>query len=248
MTATSTTTATATKTESTTVIRPTTTTETKIETKISTTTLMATTTKITVTTETVAPPPAPTAVPTDWLSVSPNTEGQFTGRWTHLFDFSADPRRFYLNNLEARFEDAQGNGDDTGLNGLRFHLYSPAGEFAFFEFAGQWGNWGHWVPAPDYIWSWYACGIAMRVEGWNGDNTASNGIRLKYCSRLNPRDQRDVEFAGIWGDWSSMLTFKNNLTGNLMRICAARVRSLDPIGGGDDYALNGLQVRFCSEI
>lgn len=51
---------------------------------------------------------------------------------------------------------------------------------------GIWGNWKHTMESPRK--GWLACGIALQHEKetwWNFDETAANGVQVKYC---NPAD------------------------------------------------------------
>ncbi|CDW80198.1 1-phosphatidylinositol phosphodiesterase-like [Stylonychia lemnae] len=92
------------------------------------------------------------------------------------------PRGQFIVGGQVRFQDAQIDGSDTALNGLKISCKSPqGGEPAFQEVhAGYWGEWkAAYISKTKYV-----CGARARFEGNQlaGDDTALNGITFKYCS------------------------------------------------------------------
>ena len=105
------------------------------------------------------------------------------------------------------------------------------------------GNWGGWQPWKTSDLNYYACGANLRFEDsqGGGDDTAANGLKLKYCLISNWNSQKEVEvYPGIWGSWKGMKMCPAN-----QFIVGAQVRYEDSQGGGDDTALNGLKI-YCA--
>jgi len=101
---------------------------------------------------------------------------------------------------------------------------------------GLWGGWKHWVGATGG--GLYACGAQLRFENnqGGGDDTAANGLTLKFCGLRNWNfQQTKTIYSGNWGDWRNMAMCPYG-----KYIGGAVVRFEDNQGGGDDTALNGL--------
>merc|ERR1712150_88293 len=103
------------------------------------------------------------------------------------------------------------------------------------------GNWGSWKPFVGPRGGYYACGAQVRFEDpIRGDDTAANGLRLKFCHYTNWNDQKDWMdiYPGVWGGWKEqkMCPYNKNING-------AQVRYEDNQGSGDDTTLNGLAIR-----
>ena len=106
-------------------------------------------------------------------------------------------------------------------------------------FYGVWGDWKDWTKGGD---NKYACGAQLRFENsqGGGDDTAANGLQLKFCDLHEWYDQYErLVWGGSWGEWKD---WKMCPDGKYM--AGGRVRFEDPQGGGDDTALNGLQI-YC---
>jgi hypothetical protein len=92
------------------------------------------------------------------------------------------PQGYYINQVRARVESPQGPGDDTALNSLTFRCKEPVNSNVSDDIILQntnWGNWMDWVGNDDQ----YVCGGQVRFEPSQeaGDDTALNGIRLRFC-------------------------------------------------------------------
>ena len=104
---------------------------------------------------------------------------------------------------------------------------------------GAWGSWKSWAKGGEDT---YACGAQLRFENsqGGGDDTAANGLQLKFCDLHNWYDQYDhLVWGGSWGEWKGWTMCSD---GKYM--AAGRVRFEDRQGGGDDTALNGLEI-YC---
>lgn len=105
---------------------------------------------------------------------------------------------------------------------------------------GNWGGWKNWQKTSQR--GLYACGAELRFENsqGGGDDTAANGLKLKYCGLSDWYNQQEQTiWNGNWGGWKGWVMCSYG-----KYIGAARVRFEDSQGGGDDTALNGLQI-YC---
>lgn len=101
---------------------------------------------------------------------------------------------------------------------------------------GNWGSWKGWKGTSSV--GNYACGAEMRFEDSQGgdDDTAANGIRLKFCDYSDWNDQTlHMIYEGKWGSWKGVKMCPYGYY-----IAGGQVRYEDP--GGDDTALNGLCI------
>ena len=126
---------------------------------------------------------------------------------------------------------------------LLLALSSCAGERPGTEevsiYNGEWGDWKGWN--GDNTGGYYACGAEMKFEDAVGasDDTAGNGLMLTYCHLDNWYAQSVKEiYAGIWGDWKGMQMCTSGYY-----VDGGQVRFEGSQGGGDDTALNGLNLR-----
>jgi len=103
-------------------------------------------------------------------------------------------------------------------------------------YGGLWGGWKGWAGKTS---GYYACGAELRFEDPGGDDTAGNGLKLRFCDLKNWNSKKTTTvYSGKWGGWKGMkmCPFGKYIGG-------ARVRFEDRQGGGDDTALNGLEIR-----
>ncbi|KAK2898144.1 vitelline membrane outer layer protein 1-like [Channa argus] len=96
------------------------------------------------------------------------------GEWTPVKSCSTG----YLASFMLRVEPAQGDGDDTSVNNLKFIC---SGSGAQLEGHGmEWGSWGTWSnKCPKGA----ICGLQTRVESpqGNGDDTSLNDVQFFCC-------------------------------------------------------------------
>jgi len=123
-------------------------------------------------------------------------------------------------------------------NETRRSLVSSYGNEDITIYNGIWGGWKPWVKTQSG--GLYACGAELRFEDsqGGGDDTAANGLKLKYCGLSDWYNQQEQRiWNGNWGRWKgwSMCPYGKY-------IGAANVRFEDSQGVGDDTALNGLAI------
>lgn len=92
------------------------------------------------------------------------------------------PEGYFVHKVMAKVEAPQGTGDDTALNALSFRCKDPVTSYesnAVLLYNTVWGDWINWVEVQGK----YVCGGQVRFESSQGvgDDTALNGIRLKFC-------------------------------------------------------------------
>ena len=139
---------------------------------------------------------------------------------------------------ELRFETSQGIGDDTGANGLKFmfcDLNDWEDQYQAVVWGGSWGNWKGMKMCPN---GKYMAAARVRFEDpiGGGDDTALNGLEI-YCTKPDWNDGETlVVYPGLWGSWKPWAYRYSKL------VKGARVRYEDPIGWGDDTALNGVMM------
>jgi len=104
---------------------------------------------------------------------------------------------------------------------------------------GLWGEWGKWSKVRSG--GSYACGAEIRFEDpVSGDDTAANGLKLRYCGLHDWKLQTQMTVEeGVWGNWKSwvMCPYGKYIGG-------VRVRFEKSQSWGDDTALNGLAI-YC---
>lgn len=103
------------------------------------------------------------------------------------------------------------------------------------------GDWGSWRGMKGYNrGGFYVCGASMRLEGKQGtttDDTAANGLRVKYC-HFDDWNTQSGSISIIEGDWGSWSSWKYCPEDSYMM--GALIRYESP--GGDDTALNGMKM------
>jgi Vitelline membrane outer layer protein I (VOMI) len=88
----------------------------------------------------------------------------------------------FMHKARAKIESNQGDGDDTGMNGIQFYCKDPSlGTTQLLKPGdGHFGAWTDWkeCPAGSYI-----CGAGVKLEGdqGKGDDTGMNGAKFKCC-------------------------------------------------------------------
>lgn len=144
---------------------------------------------------------------------------------------------------EMRVESSQGGGlsgnnDDTALNSVRLFCRNPTTS------ATEWissydGLFGSWRGSASCASGHYLVGGRMRMEGSQGgdDDTAANSF-TGVCSNA-----LDLQAPGgmSWGSWGSYRFCPINTA-----VCGLEAKFESSQGGGDDTALNGIELQCCN--
>ena len=150
----------------------------------------------------------------------------------------SDKGGMYACGANLRFEDHVGGGDDTAANGLKLQ-YCGLNDWYNQEektiYNGVWGGWKGWEMCP---YGKYIGAANVRFEDWigGGDDTALNGLAIWCVDENWYNGEMKIVYSGLWGEWKG---WKYEV-GKLVK--GARVRFEDPIGIGDDTAMNGIQL------
>jgi len=111
-------------------------------------------------------------------------------------------------------------------------------------YPGAVGSWGSMKEAPI---GYYGCGAQLRSEADQGDindDTAGNGLRIKFCRYTDWNDQVLYTIdIGLFGDWKSVIMCNSGtyIIGGRIQFESAEA------GGGDITALNGLKIQ-CADM
>ncbi len=140
----------------------------------------------------------------------------------------------YLNGVERRIEANQGDGDDTGLNAIRFSCTNDSSLYN-----ANYGHWGDWDNAisNSTCKSGAISRVRLKVEAnqGDGDDTGANDLQVECAD--------GTVLAGSdrgWGDWGGWAQCPAGT-----QICGLGVRVEEEQGKGDDTALNGLKIACC---
>lgn len=161
------------------------------------------------------------------------------GHWEEKVSWT-EQEGFYACGASVRFEQPQGNGDDTAMNGVRFIICNEKNwhqQQTSTINEGLWGDWSNDVLCP--VGS-FIVGLQVRYETkiLFGDNTALNGLRIQ-CN--DPSSQWLEVHPGLWGEWMNESRFPG------VYICGAQSRFQPHIRMGDDTGMNGLRVQLCAQ-
>ena len=155
----------------------------------------------------------------------------FWGDWGSL-EFC--PKGSFVGGFQLKSEPRQGGGDDTALNAVR--LLCSTGE-SLFSSQGGWGTWGNIAVCPSGS---VVTGFSVKEEArqGGGDDTALNNIRLSCGATLSIH----ASVLTSWGQWKDGLHCRAGWA-----VIGMKTRVERSQGGGDDTALNGLQL-ICGRL
>jgi len=116
------------------------------------------------------------------------------GNWGGWKGWQMCPYGKYIGAGNVRFEDSQGGGDDTALNGLAIYCVDKDwrnGEVKIVYY-GKWGGWKGWSYRAHKL----VKGARVRYEDPGGDDTAMNGIQFNV-----EKPNYGVSRSQITGEW-----------------------------------------------
>ncbi|KKL61681.1 hypothetical protein LCGC14_2192870 [marine sediment metagenome] len=170
----------------------------------------------------------------------------YGGLWGEWKPQVSCPANQFISGAQVRFENSLGDkGDDTAMNGLKIACSSfDSGSRTWYTvYDGLWGEWKPQVTVDSI--THYACGAQVRFEnslGDKGDDTAMNGLAIKFCSFSDQSTMWKEIYGGLWGEWKPQVT----VDPIKHYACGAQVRFQDSLGDNkDDTAMNGLNIKFC---
>jgi hypothetical protein len=140
----------------------------------------------------------------------------------------------YVVGVDIKIENKQGNGDDTGLNGIRLRCKSLNGQSLYYMRSKE-GSWGHWWGYKECGGNGVATGFELRSEPsqGRGDDVAAADFRL-LCS--GPGSKSSTPSVGVldWGYWSGEQRCPFG-----QAVCGLQTQVEDPLGGkGNDNILS----------
>lgn len=154
--------------------------------------------------------------------------------WGTWGDIDMCPDESAIISFAVKNEAPRGDGDDTGVNGVVFRCKSPSAPFwtSIESKVGPWGEWTSTTSCPGFI-----TGLQHRIERplGDGDDVAVSDLRFQ----CDDGSVRDSGIGSKWGTWGDMHTCP---VGTVAAGVVTKVE--DPVRGGDDTALNRVQL-FC---
>lgn len=160
------------------------------------------------------------------------------GFWGSWYQRTYCNPRSWAVGYRMRVEGSQGGGDDTALNSVQLLCKdSVTGATEWISsFDGLWGSWHSSASCSGP--GNYLRGAAMRIEGSQGgsDDTAANDVQFS-CSSSAIIHAPGGQGWGSWGSWSSCP--------EKSAVCGLSIRFESSQGGGDDTAMNGLELECC---
>ena len=161
------------------------------------------------------------------------------GSWQACYSFC--PFGSYAYTAQLRTEAAQGAGDDTAMNGIRFDCYDKVSAVytgTISSHAGFWGSWGSRAVTNPYLTGNPWVSGKMKIEApVTGDDTAANQVTLKAASGLWSTPTANTG----WGTWGSERSCPAGSA-----FCGVNTRVEGQQGTGDDTALNGVAIACCA--
>jgi len=182
------------------------------------------------------------------------------GEWPEHFTMC--PEGMFAIGLSLKVEEQQGKGDDTALNSARLVCQNyETGDTETVELAK--GLYGKWHP-PARCDSGPLSGIMIRLEASQGSGDDSGANDLKGLCVSGERLEQPVSDDGAgggapggarWGTWGGVAAgdgagYEAALAASQCppgtAVCGARGRFEGSVAGGDDTAMNGIEIACCS--
>jgi hypothetical protein len=142
----------------------------------------------------------------------------------------------YAIGYKMRVESSQGLGDDTALNSVILLCSSGSTTEEIQSYEGIWGNWRDMAQCS----GGHLIGARLRVESPQGGGDDSGATDAEFsCSNSGT-----IHAPGgmAWGNWENWNTCPANSA-----ICGLSIRYESGQGGGDDTAMNGIQLYCCAK-
>ncbi len=160
--------------------------------------------------------------------------GNWGGWWTRIY---CNPGTWAVG-YRMRVEGSQGGGDDTSLNSVQLLCKDP------WSGATEWissydGHWGSWYSSASCAGPGnYLTGARLRFEAsqGGGDDTAANDVEFQ-CTSSSIIHAPGGHTWGSWLGWTSCPAKS--------AVCGLAIRFEGSQGGGDDTAMNGLELECC---
>merc|ERR1719435_896543 len=159
----------------------------------------------------------------------------FWGDWGSL-EFC--PKGSFVDGFQLKSEPSQGRGDDTALNAVRLSCNRDlAGAGVLTSSQAPWGVWGSAALCPSGS---LVTGFSVKEEPrqGGGDDTALNNVRLSCGATVSIH----ASVRTSWGQWKDGLHCRAGWA-----VIGMKTRVERSQGGGEDTALNGLQL-ICGRL
>jgi hypothetical protein len=177
---------------------------------------------------------------------SKNWWDQFTrelnqGEWGSWGSDYKCPQGTYINGARVKIEEWDEKVDMSAMNGIEIFCKNPQindSKITSIEVVpSKWGSWGQLVTKDRY----YVCGGQVRFHNRSdGDDTALNGVRFKFCEFKIPDGFASI-IDGSWGTWTQEVVAPSEYLA-----CGLKLR-MDPYTlNSDNTGLNGIKVKFCN--
>ncbi|CAF3414537.1 unnamed protein product, partial [Rotaria sp. Silwood2] len=174
-----------------------------------------------------------------------SVEGKSSGPWGIWKSEAVCPEGSAICGISSKFQESQGSGDDTAMNGAFFKCCSlnSARSDETSELrpsVGPFGDFHRYVYCSEGTWAY---GFQQRVESAQGssDDTALNAIRL-YCRKKDGTGVESISsYDGVWGNWTGVA---NCSAPSAPFMFSGSFKIEDDQGiSGDDTSANGFRSR-----
>lgn len=185
-----------------------------------------------------------------------------SGSWGNWGCRDMCPDGTYVYRVDTNVQERQGGGDDQALGAIKLYCYNPilAGDIPNFpqtavtsavRTIGTWTN----IPgsSPNASSPFVGASVQQESNQGGGDDTSSNNVRFTMRGQGSATVQADHTgyYLGGFGwvpfNWPNYGSWNATVScGAGQAICGLRTQIELDQGGGDDTALNGLQISCCT--